>query len=43
MDGLAIQLALDDPGMTEARFRDLWLGSAALELGVAPELFESRS
>ena len=34
MDGLAIQLALDDPSMTPTRFRDLWLDSAALELGI---------
>jgi len=39
MDGLAIQLALEDPGMTVQRFRELWLGSAALELGVPAELF----
>jgi AcrR family transcriptional regulator len=35
MDGLAIQLALADPGMTPARMRDLWLESASLELGAA--------
>ncbi len=34
MDGLAIQLALGDPGMTPAKFRRLWLDSAALELGI---------
>ncbi len=34
MDGLAIQLALGDPGIDVARFRELWLGAAALELGV---------
>ena len=39
MDGLAIQLALADPAVTAARFRELWLGAAALELG-APELAE---
>jgi AcrR family transcriptional regulator len=32
MDGLAIQLALADPGMTPTRMRDLWLESASLEL-----------
>ncbi len=37
MDGLAIQLALEDPGMTPARFRRLWLDGAAIELGIAPE------
>jgi len=42
MDGLAIQLALEDPGMTPTRFRDLWLASAALELGVDPSLFGLR-
>ena len=42
MDGLAIQLALADPGMTPARFRRLWLDGAALELGVAPEVFRGR-
>ena len=35
MDGLAIQLALTDPGMTPARMTDLWLESASLELGCA--------
>ena len=39
MDGLAIQLALEDPGMTPARFRELWLGGAALELGVPADVF----
>lgn len=34
MDGLAIQLALGDPGMTPERFRDLWLAGAARELGI---------
>ena len=34
MDGLAIHLALDDPAMTTGRFRELWLDSAALELGI---------
>ena len=33
MDGLAIQLALTDPDMTPSRMTDLWLQSAALELG----------
>jgi AcrR family transcriptional regulator len=43
MDGLAIQLALDDPGMTVARFRQLWLDGAALELGVDPGLLRGPS
>lgn len=43
MDGLAIQLALQDPGMTPARFRRYWLDAAALELGVPAEVFRSRS
>ena len=34
MDGLAIQLALDDPDMTPELFRELWLDDAALELGI---------
>lgn len=34
MDGLAIQLALEDEGMTPERMRTLWLGAAAMELGV---------
>lgn len=42
MDGLAIQLALEDPGMTPARFRKLWLDGAALELGLPAEAFRSR-
>ena len=42
MDGLAIQLALADPGMTPARFRRLWLDGAALELGVPAEVFRAR-
>ena len=32
MDGLAIQLALEDEGMTSERMQALWLASAALEL-----------
>jgi AcrR family transcriptional regulator len=32
MDGLAIQLALDDPDMTSERMSSLWLEAAALEL-----------
>jgi AcrR family transcriptional regulator len=32
MDGLAIQLALGDPGMTPDRMAGLWLDAAALEL-----------
>jgi AcrR family transcriptional regulator len=42
MDGLAIQLALEDPGMTPARFRKLWLDGAALELGLPAEAFRGR-
>lgn len=42
MDGLAIQLALNDPGMTPARFRRYWLDAAALELGVPAEVFQRR-
>jgi AcrR family transcriptional regulator len=42
MDGLAIQLALHDPGMTPARFRRHWLDGAALELGVPAEVFRGR-
>jgi AcrR family transcriptional regulator len=34
MDGLAIQLALEDPGMTPRKFTDLWWESAVLELGI---------
>jgi TetR/AcrR family transcriptional repressor of bet genes len=34
MDGLAIQLALEDPGMTPRRFTDLWWEAAVLELGI---------
>ncbi len=34
MDGLAIQLALDDPGMSTHRFGQLWLEAASLELGI---------
>jgi AcrR family transcriptional regulator len=33
MDGLAIQLALGDPGMTPGRMVELWLAAASLELG----------
>jgi len=40
MDGLAIQLALGDPVMDVPRFRELWLGAAALELG-APALADA--
>jgi AcrR family transcriptional regulator len=42
MDGLAIQLALQDPGMTPVRFRRYWLDAAALELAVPAEVFRSR-
>jgi hypothetical protein len=38
MDGLAIQLALADPGMTTKRFTELWWQSAVLELGISPTL-----
>lgn len=41
MDGLAIQLALADPGMSTDRFRAMWLDAAALELGVAAGTFEA--
>ena len=34
MDGLAVQLALDEPGMTSRKFTDLWWESAVLELGI---------
>ena len=34
MDGLAIQLALEDPGMTRATFTDLWWEAAVLELQI---------
>ncbi|MFM8772392.1 MAG: TetR/AcrR family transcriptional regulator [Actinomycetota bacterium] len=34
MDGLAIQLALEDPDMTPDRFTDLWWEAARLELGM---------
>ena len=40
MDGLAIQLALGDPVIDVTRFRQLWLGAAALELG-APALADA--
>ncbi len=33
-DGLAIPLALGDSSVTSGRFRDLWLGAAALEIGL---------
>ncbi|MCX6424281.1 MAG: hypothetical protein NTV96_06965, partial [Actinobacteria bacterium] len=36
MDGLAIQLALADPGMTTGKFTELWWQSAVLELGLSP-------
>jgi len=35
LDGLAIQLALEDEAMTPERMVELWLASAALELGVS--------
>jgi AcrR family transcriptional regulator len=40
VDGLAVQLALGDPGMTSERMIDLWLAAAALELGVDVKIFE---
>jgi AcrR family transcriptional regulator len=36
MDGLAIQLALEDPDMTPERLADLWWDAAALELRMSP-------
>ena len=36
MDGLAIQLALAEPGMTTGKFTELWWHSAVLELGISP-------
>ena len=36
MDGLAIQLALEDPDMTPERLADLWWDAAALELRMTP-------
>jgi AcrR family transcriptional regulator len=43
MDGLAIQLALGEPGMTSAKFKRLWLDAAALELGVPAQAFRGRA
>lgn len=40
VDGLAVQLALGDPAMSSARMMDLWLTAAALELGVAVDIFD---
>lgn len=37
MDGLAIQLALEDPDMTPDRFTDLWWEAARLELGMTAD------
>ena len=34
MDGLAVQLALNEPGMTARKFTELWWESAVLELGI---------
>ena len=34
MDGLAVQLALNEPGMTTRKFTALWWESAVLELGI---------
>ena len=34
MDGLAVQLALNEPGMTPRKFTELWWESAVLELGI---------
>jgi hypothetical protein len=36
MDGLAIQLALEDPDMTTQRLADLWWESAVIELRMQP-------
>ena len=36
MDGLAVQVALHDPDVPEARMTTLWLDAAASELGIAP-------
>lgn len=37
MDGLAIQLALEDTSVTPARLADLWWEAARLELGMPPD------
>ena len=37
MDGLAIQLALGDPGMTSQKYTDLWWDSAVLELRIGAD------
>ncbi len=38
MDGLAVQVALDDPDVPEERMADLWLAGASAELGIDPPL-----
>jgi AcrR family transcriptional regulator len=38
MDGLAVQVALRDPDVPEERMSDLWLESAAVELGIPSRL-----
>jgi hypothetical protein len=35
MDGLAVQLALNEPGMTTRKFTELWWESAVLELSIS--------
>jgi hypothetical protein len=35
MDGLAVQVALHDPDVPEARLTGLWLEAAAVELGLS--------
>jgi hypothetical protein len=38
MDGFAVQVALRDPDVPDDRMSELWLESAASEVGVAPRL-----
>jgi AcrR family transcriptional regulator len=38
MDGLAVQVALDDPDVPDVKMADLWLAGASAELGLHPPL-----
>ena len=42
MDGLAVQLALNEPGMTTRKFTALWWESAVLELGIKEQAKRSK-
>jgi len=41
LDGLAVQVSLGDPSVTEDRMVGLWLDAAAEEVGLPRERFDA--